>query len=100
MTKAKKSAPSATQFGEPLTLTITIPAKVVPLFSAMAALKIAQHQPTVRRAWKAGKLIVTGRGPRMTVNDVATHAVMRWVYSDEAMNCINSAVNALMASED
>ena len=102
MTKSKKSAKAATQFGEPLTLTITIPAKVVPLFQAMAALKIAQqpsHRQPTHAEYAKGQRQFVKREP-MHLEDVAAHAVMLWVSSEEAMECIDKAVNALLQSED
>jgi hypothetical protein len=100
MTKAKKSAKAATQFGSPLTLTIIIPAPAVPLFQAMAALKIAQHQPLVKRAWKKGRAVVTGYGPRMTLKEVAEHAVVRWIVSEEATAIMDKAINHLLGTTE
>lgn len=96
MTKAKKSAKAAKQFGESLTLTITIPAPAVPLFKAMAALKLAVPRYKWEKLHQQKKAVLHP----MTIEDVAAHAVIRWISSEEAMDCIDSAVNTLLASQD
>lgn len=85
---------------QPLTLEITIPAPAVPLFKAMAELRSAMADEIPKSERKYLKGISDAEYlQHWSLEDVAAHAVVRWIVSEEAMELMDSAINRLLKAE-
>jgi hypothetical protein len=92
MKKQTSQKPGGWKAAKDLTLTITIPAKAVPLFRAMVALHIADRE-YYRSGHKGRERTM---GPKWEIEDVAAHGLVRWMVSEESVQVMDDAVNRLL----
>ena len=91
-TKAKTGGCKAAD----LKITATIPAKAVPLFSAMVELHRARYAEPVKKHHGGKVRIIRVKTP--TKNEIYARALLRWMVSDEAQEVHSLMVNQFLNS--